>query len=91
MWLSYTTPSMFKVSSLCMVLERFRFEDENEYEHEIQLKLFAHVLKKRHPAEKLHFPFFTKKLVLLFILKEVKPSPDSKMIKLLTSITGSRH
>ena len=26
----------------------------------------------------------TKKLVRLFILKEVKPSPDSKMTKLLT-------
>ena len=28
--------------------------------------------------------FFTKKLVRLFILKEIKPSPDSRMIKLLT-------
>ena len=85
MWLSYTTPSMFNVSSLCMVLERFRFEDENEYEYEIQLKVFAHVLKKRTPCRKASFSFFSpKKLVRLFILKEVEPSPDSKMIKLLT-------
>ena len=62
MWLSYITPSMFKVSSLCMVLERFRFEDE--YEYEIQLKVFAHVLKKRNPAGKLHFPFFRQKVVI---------------------------
>ena len=40
--------------------------------------------KQRHPG-KLHFTFFSpKKLVRLFILKEVKPSPDSKMIKRLT-------
>ena len=65
--------------------ENFTFEDENEYEYEIKLKVFAHVLKKRHtPLESFIFLFFTKKLVLLFILKEVKPSPDNKMIKLLT-------
>ena len=39
--------------------------------------------KKRHPGN-LYFTFFYQKgLVRLFILKEVKPSPDSKMIKLL--------
>ena len=47
-------------------------------------QVFARVLKKRHPG-KLHFTLFSpKKLVRLFIVKEVKPSPDSKMIKLLT-------
>ena len=41
----------------------FRFE--NEYEN--QLKVYARVLKKRHPG-KLHFTLFSpKKLVRLFI------------------------
>ena len=68
---------------LFLSLESFRFEDENEYEYEIYLNVFACVLKKRHPG-KLHITFFSPKtLVRLFVLKEVKPSPDSKMIKLL--------
>jgi len=52
--------------------------DENEYE--IELKVFERVTPK--------------KLVWLFILKEVKPSPDRKMIKFLTShnlFTPLRH
>ena len=62
-----------------------RFEDEKEYKYEIQLKVFARVLKKRQPG-KLHFPFFfsPKKFVRLFILKQVQPFPDRKIIKLLT-------
>ena len=48
------------------------------------LKVFARALKKRHPG-KLHFNFFSpKKLVRLFILKEAKPSTESRMIKLVT-------
>ena len=69
-----------------MTLESSRFEDENEYEYEIKLKVFARVLKKRHPG-KLHFPFFffhQKKLIRLFILKEVKPSPYGRVKELLT-------
>ena len=62
--------------------ENFRFEDENEYE--IKLKIFARVLKKKTPRKASFYFFSPKKLVRLFILKEVKPSPDSKMIKLLT-------
>ena len=62
--------------------ESFRVEDENEYE--IKLKVFARVLKKKTPHRKASFYFFSPKTFLrLFILKEVKPSPDSKMIKLL--------
>ena len=52
----------------------------------LKLKVFACVLKKRHCRKLLFiFVFFfqQKKLVRLFILKEVKPSPDSKIIKLL--------
>ena len=70
---------------LLFTLESLRFEDVNEYEYEIELKVLAHVLKKKDTPGKLHLTFFQpKKLVWLFILKEVKPSPDSKMIKLLT-------
>ena len=48
------------------------------------LNVFARVLKKRHPG-KPHFTVFSSiKIVRLFILKEVKPSTESKMIKLLT-------
>ena len=85
MWLSYTTPSMFKVSSLCIWYERaLDFMTRTRTSTRYNLKFLRMFSKRRHPAGKLHFPLFTKKLVLLFTLKEVKPSPDSKMIKLLT-------
>ena len=68
-----------------MTLGSSRFEDENEHDYEMKLKVFARVLKNRHPG-KLHFPFFfhQKELIRLFILKEVKPSPDRKVKELLT-------
>ena len=71
---------------LPFTLESLRFKDVNEYEYEIELKVLARVLKKkRHPRKTSFFNFFSaKKLVWLFIMKEVKPFPDSKMIKLLT-------
>ena len=58
---------------LWKTLEIFRFEDE----------AFSHILKNR----KLYCFFFffsPKKLSLLSLLKEVKPSPDHKIIKPLT-------
>ena len=70
-----------------MSLESFRFEDKNEYRYDITFKVFARVVKKKETPRKASFSFFffvTKKLVRLFILKGVKPSPDSKMIKFLT-------
>ena len=70
---------------IIILIESSRFEEENEYVYEIQLKVFAHVLKKITPRQSLILFFFSpNKLVRLFILREVKPSPDSKMIKLLT-------
>ena len=45
------------------------------------LRVFS---KKKDILESFILLFSPKKLVQLFILKEVKPSPDSKMIKLLT-------
>ena len=68
-------------------LERFRFENGYNYETTCKLEVFARVLKKKKtPRESFIFLFFfhPKKLVWLFILKEVKPAPDSKMIKLLS-------
>ena len=51
---------------------------------------FGRVLKKG--TRKASFNFFSpKKLVRLFLLKEVKPSPDRKMINFLHLITCSRH
>ena len=65
-------------------LERFRFENGYNYETTCKLEVFARVLqKKKTPRESFIFLIFhQKKLVWLFILKEVKPAPDSKMIKL---------
>ena len=66
------------------LLESFRIEEDNEYEYEIKLKVFARVLEK-DTTESFTLLFFSpKKLVRLFILKEVNPSPDSKIIQLLT-------
>ena len=69
-----------------MTLESSRSEDENEYEYEIKLKVFARVLKKDTPESFIFLSFFfhQKKLIRLFILKEVKPSPDRRVKELLT-------
>ena len=47
------------------------------------LKVLVRVLKNDTPVSFILL-FSPKKLVWLFILKEVKPFPDGKMIKLLT-------
>ena len=49
----------------------------------LSLEDFALVLKIRHLG-KLHFAFFTRKVLWLFILKGVKPSLDRKVITFLT-------
>ena len=51
------------------------------------LKVLRVFSKKKDSPESLILPFFTTVVlfaVRLFILKEVKPSPDNKIIKLLT-------
>ena len=45
---------------------------------------FCACSQKKDTPDSFILRFFTKKLARLFILKEVKPSPDSRMIKLLT-------
>ena len=64
-------------------IENFSFEDK--YEYEINLKVFARVLQEKRTPQKASFYCFSPKtLGQLFILKKVKPSPDTKMIKHLT-------
>ena len=46
---------------------------------------FSHYSKNYQTLQKALLPFFSpEKLAQLFFLKEVKPSPDNKMIKILT-------
>ena len=60
------------------LIEGFKVEDEYEYEN------CARSQKIKTPRKASLYLFSPKKLVRLFLLKDVKPSPDSKMIKLLT-------
>ena len=76
-----------------LILESFRSEDENEClsiihgaSTRFNLKFLRVFLKKKDTPESFNLLFSPKKSVRLFILKEVKPSPDRKMIKLLTSV-----
>ena len=83
-----------EITTVLSVWESFIFEDETEYEYEIQVKVFVRVLKKKTPRGALFYFFSPKKLVRSFILKEVKPSSDGTMIKLLTFdnlLTPLRH
>ena len=65
------------------ILESFKFEDRMRTSMRLNLKVLL-VFPKKTPR-KASFYFFTpKKLVRLFKLKDVKPSPDSKTIQLLT-------
>ena len=45
-----------------MVLETFRFEDEDDYVYEIWLKVFSHILKNIDSPESFILPFFTRKV-----------------------------
>ena len=65
------------------LIESFRFEDVNQHEYQIKLNVFVRVLRK-DTQESFILLVSPKKLVRLFVLKVVKPSPDGKMIKLLT-------
>ena len=67
------------------MLETFRFEDENHYEYEIWFEVFSRIVKKMDTPEIFIVLFSPEKLALLSLLKEVEPSPDCKMLKLLNS------
>ena len=68
---------------LLLLLESFRFEDEKECKFKFNLQFLARSQKKRSPRKASFYFFSPKKLVWLFMLKEVKLSPNGKMIKLL--------
>ena len=57
-------------------IEAVRFEDE--------ILLFSRILKNYTSRKASLYDFFLEKLAPLFLLKEVKPSPDSKVIKIPT-------
>ena len=57
--------------------DTLRIEDDNDYEYEIGLKFFC-------VLESLILLFLTKELAMLSLWKKVGPSPDCKMMKLLT-------
>ena len=68
----------------CWFVETFSLEDEDDYEHEIWLFesffFFSGVLKNKHSRRKASVYFLIPKVNTFFFL----PSPDRKMIKLLT-------
>ena len=65
-------------------LETFRFKDENDYEYEILLEVSLRLTKIWTPLKASFYHFSLEKLALLLLVKEATPSPDRKMIKLLT-------
>ena len=66
-------------------LETFRFQDEDDdYEWEIWLQVFSRILKIYTPRKASFYHFSLEKLARLPLVKEVTPSTDRKMIKLLT-------
>ena len=69
-----------------MILETLGFGDENDYEYEILLKVLFSYSQTFKLTEASFYHFSLKKLALLSLMKQVTPSPDRKMIKLLTLI-----
>ena len=67
-----------------LYVETFRFEDEND-ENDYKDLIFLN--SNKTPGRQLEIfnvLFSPERLSQLFLLKEVKPSPDYKIIKLLT-------
>ena len=64
-------------------LEIFRFDDENACETRFNFNLFVYS-QKIHTPESFIVLFSPEKSARFFLLKEVKPSSDRKMVKLLT-------
>ena len=65
-------------------IETFRFKEEDDYEYDIWLWVFSRILKIETPRKASFYHFSREKLALLPLVKEVTPSLDRKMIKLLT-------
>ena len=64
-------------------LEIFRFDDENACETRFNFNFFVYS-QKIHTPESFIVLFHQKSQHGFFLLKEVKPSPDRKMVKLPT-------
>ena len=64
-------------------LEIFRFDDEDACEMRFNFNFFMYS-QKIDTSESFIVLFSPEKSARLFFLKEVKPSPDRKMVKLLT-------
>ena len=64
-------------------LEIFRFDDENACETRFNFNFFVYS-QKIHTPESFIVLFSSEKSARFFLLKEVKPSPDRKMVKLPT-------
>ena len=65
-------------------IKTFRFGDKNDVSMIFDLKFFRVLSKNRHPWNSSLYFFSQEKLALLSLFKEVQPSPDCKMLKLLT-------
>ena len=64
---------------------RFEDEDEDDCEDEIWLNVFFRSYFQKIDTLKASFYFFIpEKLIRLFLLKEIKPSPDRQIVKLLS-------
>ena len=73
---------MLKVGHVC----------QNRLKAPVDSRTSTRILKKYTPRKALLYVFFflPEKLARLFLLKNVKPSPDRKMIKLLTFLAKTR-
>ena len=71
------------ISCAARISENFRFKDEDDYEYEISLKVFWRIPKIKTSRKTSFYHFSREKLAMLPLVKEVTPSPNRKMIKLL--------
>ena len=67
-----------------VLIETFRFEDENDHDYEILILSFFAYSQNIDTLEFFIVLFSPEKLAMLSFLKEVKTSLDRKMRKLLT-------
>lgn len=68
----------------CQSIQTFRFKDESDDKYEICLKVLITYSQKKTPWKALLYFFSPEMLALSSLLKGVKPSPDGKIIKILT-------
>ena len=74
-----------------LIIQTFRFEDEDGYEYEISLEVFSRLPKIQTSWKASFYHFSLEKLALLSLVKEVTRSLGPRMIKLLTFDLLFRH